>query len=87
MVVPLELTLLGEISSIVRDQAVVRIRDPLKAPSIGARAVHKPSGKVVGVVGDIIGPVSSPYAVIRLVEGASVAVGDEILCEVRRRSR
>jgi rRNA processing protein Gar1 len=83
----LELTNLGEVTSIVRDQVVVRIRDPLKIPSIGARAVHKLSGKVIGVVNDVIGPVSSPYAVIKLSKGASVAVGDEILYEVRRRSR
>jgi rRNA processing protein Gar1 len=79
--------ILGEVTSIVRDQAVVRIRDPLKIPSIGARAIHKLSGKVIGVVNDVIGPVSSPYAVIKLSKGASVAVGDEILYEVRRRSR
>jgi rRNA processing protein Gar1 len=78
---------LGEVTSIVRDQVVVRIRDPLKIPSIGARAVHKLSRKVIGVVNDVIGPVSSPYAVIKLSKGASVAVGDEILYEVRRRSR
>ena len=78
---------MGEVTSIVRDQVVVRIRDPLKIPSIGARAVHKLSGKVIGVVNDVIGPVSSPYAVIKLGKGASVAVGDEILYEVRRRSR
>jgi rRNA processing protein Gar1 len=83
----LELTNLGEVTSIVKDQAVVRIRDPLKIPSIGARAVHKLSRKVIGVVSDVIGPVSSPYAVIKLSKGASVAVGDEILYEVRRRSR
>jgi rRNA processing protein Gar1 len=83
----LELTNLGEVTSIVRDQVVVRIRDPLKIPSIGARAVHKLSRKVIGVVSDVIGPVSSPYAVIKLSKGASVAVGDEILYEVRRRSR
>ncbi|MFZ8822568.1 MAG: hypothetical protein ACO2O0_00210 [Desulfurococcales archaeon] len=78
---------MGEVTSIVRDQVVVRIRDPLKIPSIGARAVHKLSGKAIGVVNDVIGPVSSPYAVIKLSKGASVAVGDEILYEVRRRSR
>ncbi|MEM1638393.1 MAG: hypothetical protein QW247_11890 [Pyrobaculum sp.] len=84
---PLELTPLGEVTSIVRDQVVVRIRDPLRIPSIGARAVHKQSGKVIGVVNDVIGPVSSPYAVIKLGKDASVGVGDEILYEVRRRSR
>ena len=78
---------MGEVTSIVRDQVVVRIRDPLKIPSIGVRAVHKLSGKAIGVVNDVIGPVSSPYAVIKLSKGASVAVGDEILYEVRRRSR
>ena len=78
---------MGEVTSIVRDQVVVRIRDPLKIPSIGARAVHKLSRKVIGVVSDVIGPLSSPYAVIKLSKGASVAVGDEILYEVRRRSR
>lgn len=78
---------MGEVTSIVRDQAVVRIRDPLKIPSIGARAIHKLSGKVIGVVNDVIGPVSSPHAVIKLSKGASVAVRDEILYEVRRRSR
>jgi len=83
----LELTPLGEVSSIVRNQAVVRIRDPLRVPPIGARAVHRPTGKVIGVVSDVIGPVASPYAVIKLSEGASLAVGDEIMCEARRRSR
>ncbi len=78
---------MGEVTSIVRDQVVVRIRDPLRIPSIGARAVDKLSGKVIGVVNDVIGPVSSPYAVIKLSKGASVAVGNEILYEVRRRSR
>jgi len=83
----LELTLLGEVSSVVRNQAVVRIRDPQKVPSIGARAVHRPTGRVVGVVSDVIGPVASPFAVIKLGEGVSLAEGDEILCEVRRRYR
>jgi rRNA processing protein Gar1 len=78
---------LGEVASIVRGQVVVRIRDPLKIPSIGARAVHRSTGKVIGVVSDVIGPVSSPYAVVKLREEFSPGIGDEILCEVRRRSR
>lgn len=81
----MQLTDLGSVSSIVMGLAVVKIDDPLNIPQLGSRAVHRNSGKVIGVVSDIIGPTSSPYAVIKLREGVSLSIGDRIACEARRK--
>lgn len=81
----MELIPLGFVSSVVRDQVVVKIENPTKIPELGSRAYRKENQKLVGVVSDIIGPTREPYAVIKKAPNVSVDVGEEILCEVRRR--
>lgn len=81
----MQFTNLGSVSSIVMGLAVVKIDDPLNIPQIGSRTIHRDSGKVIGVISDVIGPTSSPYAVIKLREGVYISIGDRIACEARRK--
>lgn len=81
------LTPLGPLVSILSGRAVVKIRDPSKIPSLGSKAYAKGLQKPVGVVADIIGPVRSPYAVIKLYEGALLSSDAEVLYEPARRGR
>ena len=53
---------LGRVLSVTPSQSIVVKLD--KAPKLGAAVIDE-NLKVVGKIFDIIGPVSSPYAVIR----------------------
>ncbi len=83
----MELILLGTVSSIVRNHIVVKIENPLRIPKLGCRAYDREGRRLVGIVSDIIGPTREPYAVIKKVPGASIKVGEELVCEARRRDR
>lgn len=81
----MELIPLGTVTSVVRDQVVVRIENPEKIPELGSRAYLKEGRKLVGIVSDIIGPTREPYAVIKKNPEISIGVGEKLVCEARRR--
>lgn len=64
----------GEVDSIVGEQVVVRSTS--EPPSIGAVVFNERSK--VGLVADIIGPVSKPYFIVKLNPNAKVKPGDKI---------
>ncbi|MEM2202737.1 MAG: hypothetical protein QXI22_00040 [Sulfolobales archaeon] len=84
----MELIPLGSVISVFKDQVVVvKIDNPSRIPELGSRAYHKRGLRQVGIVSDIIGPTREPYAVIKMIQGASVSVGEELVYEPRRRKR
>lgn len=83
----MELIPLGSVSSVLRDQIVVKIDNPSRIPELGSRVYIKEGRKPVGVISDIIGPTREPYAVVKKNPGISISVGEELIYEARRRAR
>jgi rRNA processing protein Gar1 len=65
---------IGEITSIVGDQVVVKCAS--EPPSIGDPVLGD-RGRL-GTVADVIGPVAKPYFVVKLNPNAKVKVGDRV---------
>ncbi len=83
----MELIPLGSVSSVLRDNIVVRIDNPARIPKLGSRVYSREGRKLVGVVSDIIGPTKEPYAVVRKNPGVSISVGEKLIYEAKRRAR
>ncbi|MGC9009517.1 MAG: H/ACA ribonucleoprotein complex subunit GAR1 [Sulfolobales archaeon] len=81
----MRLTPLGSVNHILNDTAVVKIRDPLNIPNL-RRRVYDERKRPIGVVVDIIGPVSQPFAVVKL-SVKDVSPGEELYVETEKRRR
>ena len=74
---------LGSVEHTLDEKALVRIADPVNIPSIRSRVYDK-ERRFIGLVTDIIGPVSRPYAVVALKE-KTIHSGTELFYEPPRR--
>ncbi|MEL9929502.1 MAG: hypothetical protein QXJ51_05110 [Sulfolobales archaeon] len=54
---------LGFVEHTLGNHVIVRIRDPRELPRIKSRVLDE-KRRFIGVVSDLIGPVSKPYAVV-----------------------
>ncbi len=81
----MKLTPLGSVNHILDDTAVVKIKDPLNIPHL-RRRVYDEKKRLIGVVADIIGPVSQPFAVVKL-RVRDVSPGEELYVETEKRRR
>ena len=67
---------------------VVKISDPSNIPVLGSMVVRSRGEEPLGKVIDVIGPITSPYAVVKLLrEGIKVEPGIELFYIVPRRKR
>ncbi|MGC9148140.1 MAG: H/ACA ribonucleoprotein complex subunit GAR1 [Sulfolobales archaeon] len=76
---------LGSVNHILDETAVVKIKDPLNIPRFGRR-VYDERKRLIGVVADVIGPVSQPFAVVKL-KLRDVSPGEELYIEIETRRR
>ncbi len=58
---------------------IARMEPLKKVPRLGVKVVDK-SGREIGVLADIIGPVDGPFAVIKPVNGVEAVEGDRVVC-------
>ena len=59
----------------------VRLGNIRKPPRLGLKVYSNQPGKPVGRLIDIIGPVESPFAVVKLDAGASISIGEPLYVE------
>ena len=81
---------LGTVYTITRGGLItVRLGNIGKPPRLGLKVYSNKPGEPVGRLIDIIGPVESPFAVVKLEAGASISVGDPLYIEppIRRNRR
>ncbi len=73
---------LGTVYTITRGGLItVRLGNIRNPPRLGLKVYSNQPGKHIGRLIDIIGPVESPFAVVKLEAGASVAIGDPLYIE------
>ncbi len=73
---------LGTVYTITRGGLItVRLDNIRKPPRLGLKVYSNQPGKPIGRLIDIIGPVESPFAVVKLEAGASISIGDPLYIE------
>ncbi|MCE4614129.1 MAG: hypothetical protein F7B60_01180 [Desulfurococcales archaeon] len=79
---------LGTVYTIAPGKLItVRLGNIRKPPKLGLRICSKQEMTPIGRLIDIIGPVESPYAVIKLDAGAQVSIGEPVYVEPPRSRR
>lgn len=73
---------LGTVYTITRGGLItVRLGNIRNPPRLGLKVYSNQPGKPIGRLIDIIGPVESPFAVVKLEAGASISIGDPLYIE------
>jgi rRNA processing protein Gar1 len=73
---------LGTVYTITPGKLItVRLGNIRKPPRLGLKVYSNKPGAPIGRLIDVIGPVESPFAVVKLEAGASVSIGEPLYIE------